>query len=504
MSVRPRRRRWLSSAAGLAVLGMALVGCSAPDTGNRATPEPTAEGLDKYYAQQLDWEACGSIIECTTVKVPLSYSDPGGQSIELALNRRSAENSDKNLLVNPGGPGGSGLDMVTSSVPLMFSKELQKEYNIIGFDPRGVGQSTPISCLDDEERDAAREENLRSWVPADRQKLREEARKYAQSCKENSGELLGHVDTVSAAKDMDIIRAALGDEKLNYLGYSYGTFLGATYADLFAGNSGRLVLDGALDPTSTASEVDRAQAIGFEGEITAWLDDCLAAAGCPFTGSVDEARDQLQDFMAGVEKKPLVSSDGRTVPIIDFINGFIVPLYDNGTWPLLTSAMSDAMDGDVDQILMFADMTADRESDGTYSSNSSEVFGAINCLDRPMNADQATMDAEAKQLQEASPVLGKYLSYGAMNCESWPYPATGQPGELNAEGAGDILVVGTTEDPATPYQWAEALAGQLEGGRLLTFEGHGHTAYGRSNDCITSAVDGYLIGGKLPDEGTRC
>lgn len=504
MSVRPRHRRWLFATASTAVLGLALSGCSTPAPQDPPDPTQPSSGLQTFYEQELSWEACGSIIECATVEVPLNYDEPEGESIELALNRRAAENSDKNLLVNPGGPGGSGLDMVTSSVPLMFSNELEREYSIIGFDPRGVGQSTPISCLSDEQRDAQREMNLRSWVEKDREVLREESEKYAQSCLENSGELLGHVDTVSAAKDMDIIRAALGDEKLNYLGYSYGTYLGATYADHFPGTTGRLVLDGALDPKSTASQVDHAQAVGFEGEISAWLEDCLASEDCPFTGSVDDARDQLHEFLEQVEKEPMESSDGRTVPIIDFINGFIVPLYDNSTWPMLTSAMADAMEGDVDMILMFADLTAERQSDGTYASNASEVFGAINCLDRPMDAAEARMEAEAQELQRVAPTLGKYLSYGALGCESWPFDATGRPGELNATGAGDILVIGTTGDPATPYQWAEALAKQLEGGRLLTYEGHGHTAYGRSNQCITDAVDGYLIDGTLPEEGTRC
>lgn len=504
MSVRPRHHRWLPATATAAVLGLVLSGCSNPVEQEPTETTKISTGLETYYEQELVWDACGSIIECATVEVPLNYSEPEGDSIELALNRRSAEGSEKNLLINPGGPGGSGLDMVTSSVPLMFSPELQREYSIIGFDPRGVGQSSPISCLSDAERDAAREANLRSWIAEDREKIREESKNYAQACQENSGALLGHVDTVSAAKDMDIIRAALGDEQLDYLGYSYGTFLGATYADLFPANTGQFVLDGALDPKSNATQVDQAQAVGFEAEITAWLEDCLATAGCPFTGSVDDARDQLHEFLETLEEQPMESSDGRTVPIIDFINGFIVPLYDNSTWPMLTSAMADAMEGNVDMILMFADLTADRQTDGSYGSNSSEVFGAINCLDRPMDAAQARMEAEAQELQRVAPTLGKYLSYGALGCEHWPHEATGRPGELNATGAGDILVIGTTGDPATPYQWSESLAKQLDGGMLLTYEGHGHTAYGRSNDCITQAVDEYLIDGVLPAEGTRC
>lgn len=511
MPVRSLKMRLAAVGSVLALVS--LTSCSAStdapqvekSTATSNSGEAASEGLKDYYAQKLDWHGCGDALECSTIKVPLDYADPTGESIELSLNRRTAQNATGNLLINPGGPGGSGLDMVESSVQLMFSDDLLSSYNVIGFDPRGVGQSTPVTCQSDAEIDQGRQENLRAWLPEDQAQIIQETDEYAAACATNTGDLLGHVDTVSAAKDMDVIRAALGDKQLDYLGFSYGTFLGATYADLFPQKVGRFVLDGAMDPTRQASDLTKAQAVGFEKEIDAWLGQCLDSGNCPFTGTVDQAKVQLQQFFAQVENQPLVSSDGRTVPIIDFVNGFILPLYDNTNWPYLTQAMVDAVDdGNVDSILAFADMSADRQDDGSYSSNSSDAFTAINCLDRPMNANSDAMSKEATELMRVAPTLGKYLSYGEIACDVWDYKATGHAEKLAAKGSNEILVVGTTGDPATPYQWSQSLAKQLDNATLLTYKGHGHTAYGRSNDCITEAVDGYLIDGKVPAADTQC
>lgn len=515
ITVLARPRKFRLAALG-AVLALGLSACSGaagnetagtPTTGSSTQNSASASvvaGLEKYYSQDVNWELCGSTIQCATIKVPLSYQDPNGESIKLALNQRVTPGATANLLVNPGGPGGSGLDFVKNSVQVLVSTDVQRQYNLVGFDPRGVGKSTPITCQSDAETDEGRQENLRAWVAADRDKIEKESTEYADQCAANTGDLLGNVDTVSAAKDMDIIRAVLGDAQLNYLGYSYGTFLGATYADLFAQNVGRFVLDGAMDPKATAEELTLGQAKGFEGEIEAWLEHCLAGTDCPFTGSVAEAKTQLQDFLAQVETQPMVASDGRTVPIIDFVNGFILPLYSQSSWDYLTQAMANAMNGDVDLILSFADQSADRGDDGSYTSNSTNAFVSINCLDRPMDSTQEAMDQDAQRLEDTSPTLGKYLAYGELTCDAWDYAATGKPEALDAAGSNDILVVGTTGDPATPYEWAQSLAGQLENGTLLTYDGHGHTAYGSSNQCITDAVDGYLLDGTMPEENTVC
>ncbi|GAA1405384.1 alpha/beta hydrolase [Glutamicibacter uratoxydans] len=510
MPLRPALFRVSALAAALA---LGLSSCSTADTAQNndapAASSSTEQGsanpqLEKYYSQGIDWEKCGSTIECASIDVPLNYDEPEKDSIKLALNRRAAEGAQGNLLVNPGGPGGSGIDLVTQGTQVMFSNNLQRAYNIIGFDPRGVGESTRVICQSDKEVDEGRQENLKAWEDADRGKIVEDAKEYADACAANTGELLGHVDTASAAKDMDIIRAVLGDDKLDYLGYSYGTFLGATYADIFPDKVGRLVLDGAMDPTASGEELTLAQAQGFEGEIDAWLENCLEGQNCPFTGSVEEAKKQLQDFLAEIEQTPMTASDGRSVPIIDFVSGFILPLYDDANWPYLTNAMAEAVDGNVDQMLYFSDLSADRGEDGKYKSNSMDVLTAVNCLDRPMDASEEAMDKDAAELEKASPTLGKYLAYGQIVCDEWDFPSTGKPEALDAAGSADILVVGTTGDPATPYKWSQSLADQLENGHLLTYNGHGHTAYGRSNQCITDAVDNYLIDGKVPADGTTC
>ncbi|MDR4533873.1 alpha/beta hydrolase [Glutamicibacter sp. PS] len=506
--------RSLSKTTALAMAATLLLTSCTAVTNDESSPsatEPTTvldanlpAELADYYTQSVKWEACGSTLECATVEVPLNYAKPDGERIELALNRRKAQNAQGNLLVNPGGPGGSGLTLVSQSATSMFTPELQRSYNLIGFDPRGVGESSPITCQSDAEKDDSRQSNLHAWDPADREQIVAEGKKYAQDCAQHTGELLGHVDTISAARDMDIIRALLGDRQLDYLGFSYGTFLGATYADLFPQRAGRLVLDGAMDPALSEEEVTLGQAKGFEDSIDAWLTDCLEYEDCPFSGTLDEAKTELQDFFSRLEGTPMTSSDGRQVPVVDFVTGFIVPLYDNSSWPLLRTAMQRAMNGDVDGILFFADLSNERTEEGKYLSNSMDAFTAINCLDRPMDASEAAMEKQAQRLSEASPTIGKYLAYGAIGCDTWSYEPTGKPANLSATGAGPILVVGTTGDPATPYAWAQSLAKQLDNARLLTFEGEGHTAYGRGSDCINEAVDNYLLEGTLPAEGTHC
>ena len=361
----PARSPMMRLAAVGTALAMGLAGCSSstadsqPEDAQSSQPAAKSsapEGLESFYTQELDWEMCGSIIECATIKVPMDYANPEGQSIDLALNRRAVDGATGNILVNPGGPGGSGLDMVSSTVPSMFSNDLQRAYNVIGFDPRGVGESSPVTCQSAAETDKGRQENLRAWVPEDQHEIIESTEDYAADCASNTGELLDHVDTVSAARDMDVIRAVLGDAQLDYLGVSYGTFLGATYADLFPQNVGRFVLDGAMDPSLPAAEVTLAQAVGFEKETDAWLASCLESDACPFTGTVEEAKVQLQQFFAQVENEPMTASDGRVVPIIDFVNGFVLPLYDDSSWSYLTDAMNAAInDADVDMILGFAD-----------------------------------------------------------------------------------------------------------------------------------------------------
>ncbi|MFJ7751625.1 alpha/beta hydrolase [Arthrobacter sp. NPDC097144] len=525
----PASRRFprlaLAAASAVVVLsGMtACTGDSAPEDTGTASPSVSTgtttaaadvigdvpEDLRHYYSQEVAWGECedtsSDAFRCATVEVPLNYADPAGKSIDLAvILAKSEDTAEGTILINPGGPGGSGYDIVHDSVDYVTTDRLRENFNVLGFDPRGVGRSDPVECLTDAELDAAREEYYDPSKPDGLQAARADAKELADKCAEKSGDLLGFVDTVSAARDMDILRAVAGDKQLNYLGFSYGTFLGATYAELFPEKVGRMVLDGALDPSASNEEITLGQAEGFENAIRAYVEDCLTSADCPLSGTTDEAIETIRELIASVEASPMTAKDGRTVTASTFVTGFIVPLYNSDNWPILTRAIDEALQGDPSTMLYLADLNADRQPDGTYGSNTTVAFSAINCLDYPMTADNEQMALDAKQLEEASPTIGKFLAYGGITCESWPYPPVNTPHEINAAGAADMLVIGTTGDPATPYKWSVALAEQLDSATLVTWEGEGHTAYGRGNKCIADTVDDYFISGTLPDGDKVC
>lgn len=510
-----RTLRRAAAAGSAAVVLAGLVACTpgeseAPREGTQsAAPEvigEVPEALQDFYSQEVVWEPCEEdSFLCATVEVPLDYEDPGRQSIELSVILAEAGGTPEGtVLVNPGGPGGSGYATVRDSLEGITTARLRGEFNIMGFDPRGVGRSTPVDCLSDKEVDEARAEITDPSTPAGLEEARASAAEYADACAETSGELLGFVDTESAARDMDILRAVAGDPKLNYLGFSYGTFLGATYAELFPENVGRLVLDGGIDPAASNEEITLGQARAFEQAIRAYVEDCQSSSNCPLDGTVDDGVQTIRDLIASVEASPLSAADGRLVTAATFVSGFILPLYNDANWPALTQALGSALRGDPTTMLMLADLGAERNPDGTYESNSYEVFSAVNCLDYPMESDPEQMAADAAELEAASPTLGRFLAYGGLTCEAWAHEPVNEPRPLTAEGAAPILVIGTTGDPATPYEWSQALAGQLDSAVLVTWEAEGHTAYGRGNQCIADAVEDYFIDGTVPEDGLVC
>lgn len=506
----PRRRlRWTAMAAGALLLLSACSGGpnSGPEAGAASEPAMPAapDGLERYYSQTLDWTSCSTSYECTEVEVPLDYAHPGKDSIELSVVKLEAGGeSQGTLLVNPGGPGASGVDLVMNAGSLMFSDDLRQGYDLLGFDPRGVSRSAPVTCRSDAERDAARTRDPDPTTDAGLAELEQQSREFARACAEKTGKSLGFVDTVSSAKDMDILRAVIGDPRLNYMGFSYGTKLGATYAQLYPENVGHMVLDGAMDPSLDNEEVTLGQAAAFEKAITAYLEDCLRRQNCPFDGDVDQARDQLQQLFDSVEDFPMTAQDGREVGITDFVSGFLLAFYDDAYWPQLTDALNAAISGDPTQMLVLADLSAGRNDDGTYTGNSAAAFTAINCLDYPVDSSIAGQRKDAKELKAASPTIGEYLAFGGMACKDWKYETTGDPAPVSAPGAEPIVIIGTTGDPATPYEWSEALNEQLESSVLLTFDGEGHTAYGRSNECIGNAVDEYFLDSTVPQDGLKC
>ncbi|WP_413451487.1 alpha/beta hydrolase [Georgenia phoenicis] len=484
------------------------VGATAEETRTARAEEPLPEvpaELATFYEQSPEWEECGNDFDCTDVTVPLDWDAPDGETITLAVKRRAAGDEPVgSLLVNPGGPGGSGIQLAEAA-SMMFSGELLDGYDVVGFDPRGVGASTPVECVSDAELDEIRSEDYDTSTEEGVAAFTQAAAELAAACEANSGELLAHVDTESAARDLDVLRHVLGEAQLDYLGFSYGTHLGAVYAELFPEHVGRMVLDGAMDPSLGSDDIVRGQAEGFERAIRAYAEDCLAGSDCPLSGDVDTAVGQVQDLLELASHTPLPTGTDRELTAPLMFSGIIMPLYDDAYWMLLTSALDAAMNQqDGSQLLLLADLSAEREDDGTYATNSNEANIAINCIDYPVEGGPAEWQEQAAELAEISPTFGPALSYGDVTCDAWPYEPTVERAPVTAAGAEPIVVIGTTGDPATPYAWSEQLAKQLESGVHVTYEGEGHTAYGRAGDCITEAVDGFLLEGTVPEDGLVC
>lgn len=514
--MRPHRAGRLLKAAAVALATTALLaGCmSWFQPGDRAptTSTPTGEDvpaeLAPFYHQVLKWTGCGGGMQCASATAPLDWAAPTGPTIELALIRQYATGGSPrgSLLINPGGPGGSGVDFIRDSIDFATSERLQREFSVVGFDPRGVGASTPITCADDSaDLDAyiygivPGERGSDEWIAATEAKNAA----FGQACLSFTGELLGLADTVSAARDLDLLRAVLGDATLDYLGYSYGTYLGSVYAELFPERAGRLVLDGAIDPSTTEFDVTRTQAVGFENALIAYLEDCVGRDDCPFAGTVEQARGRVSALMRALDARPIAASDGRMLGANTMFSAIILPLYNEANWPYLDDLFTDTFAGGTDTAFLLADSYNDRNADGSYNSNGTVAFLSINCLDYPSNGDVATMRAEAQQLADEAPVFGPWMAYGGTLCPQWPFLSSTERGEITAPGSPDILVVGTTNDPATPYVWAQALASQLENGHLVTYEGEGHTAYG-SSECVTGVVDDFLVDGTVPAADPMC
>ena len=318
-------------AAGAMALALVLSSCTlfggdsgakSPSTPNPEIADAAPAELRSYYAQQVDWVPCESDFKCAKIKVPLDYSKPDGDSIEIAALKLSTKgNSKGSLLVNPGGPGGSGYDFVRDAGSTNISDKVRTNYDIVGFDPRGVKRSAPVTCLTDQERDASRAKIYALDTDAGLAETLADNKAIAAKCAEKTGPVLGHIDTVSAAKDLDILRAVLNDTKLNYIGFSYGTFLGSTYASLFPDNVGRMVLDGAMDPSLSYEELTSGQAKAFEKALSAYVERCLQSAGCPLSGSVDDGMQQIRDLIAAVEANPMPAKDGRMVSASTLVTG---------------------------------------------------------------------------------------------------------------------------------------------------------------------------------------
>lgn len=509
-----RRARAAAFVAGLAAASVALTGCLyalIPEGTARpsASRTPDSAGvpaeLAPFYEQTLAWEDCDGF-DCTMVTAPLDWSDPAAGEIELSVIRSRAESADPvgSLLTNPGGPGASGVALIRDSLSFAVGDAVRDRFDVIGFDPRGVGGSTAVRCFDAAEMDAylfdipQAQRGTDAWAA----ELLEGHRSFAEACEANSDGILPYITTENAARDMDLLRAVLGDRELYYLGYSYGTFLGATYAKLFPERVGRLVLDGAIDPSVSGLDVGTTQGVGFESALRAYMADCLEDDQCPFRGTVDDAMADLGTLLATVDRTPIPNSDGRMLGADALMTAIIAALYSPDSWTFLSSALADAMAGDPEAAFLLADFYYNREG-GQYLDNSTEAFRAYNCMDYPVDSSPEEEAAAQALLDAKAPTVAPYWA-GPDPCEEWPYPASGVREPIAAEGAAPIVVVGTTNDPATPYEWSVSLAEQLESGVLVTRVGEGHTGYNKGNACVDQAVESYLVDGAAPEDGLRC
>ncbi|NUL11331.1 alpha/beta hydrolase [Streptomyces lunaelactis] len=511
------RRLLRTSALALATAGLLISGCSGGSSSPGASASAStkdgglapASALQPYYAQELKWRPCGVPgFECSTMKAPLDYDKPDGKSIKLAVARKKATGPGKrlgSLLVNPGGPGGSAVGYLQAYAGIGYPAPVRARYDMVAVDPRGVARSEPVECLNGKEMDAYTQVDQTPDDAAETTRLAASLKNFAAGCEKRSGAILPHVSTVEAARDMDILRAVLGDEKLTYVGASYGTFLGATYAELFPDRAGRLVLDGAMDPSLPSRQLNRDQTAGFETAFQSFAPDCVTQTDCPLgTESAADPSTRLKAFFAALDAKPVETGESRKLGESLATTGVIAAMYDEGAWPQLREALAAAMDGDGAPLLALADSYYEREGDGSYA-NLMYANAAVNCLDLPPAfTAPAAVQSGLPEFEKASPVFGRGFAWASLNCAYWPTPATGAPHRIEAKGADPIMVVGTTRDPATPYKWAQGLAEQLDSGTLLTYEGDGHTAYGRGSDCVDTAINTYLLEGTLPPKDKRC
>ena len=468
--------------------------------------EPPEAALATFYAQTLDWQICPSgEDECATLTVPLDYQQPDGETIELAVLKVPAEDQDGrigSMVVDPGGPGAPATSYASDGG---WGEALAERFDIVGMDPRGVGQSDPIDCLSDQDLDAYLAGDPDPDTPDEVADFQAANESFAAGCEANSGARAAHVSTIEAARDMDVLRAALGETELTYFGASYGTELGATYAEFFPDHVGRMVLDGAVDPTLTLMESTKTQANGFETALSSYVHNCLDEGDCFLGDSLDAGLDRIRGFLADIDAKPLPTQLGdRELTEGLGYYGVAAALYSRDAWQYLDRGLQDAFEGDGTILALLADSYSARNPDGTYLNNILEAFPTISCLDDPTYVPFDEVESHIPELEKASPTFGRTFAWGMTMCAGFTARSTETPRPLHAAGAPPIVVIGTTRDPATPFQEAVALADQLESGVLVSRDGDGHTGYNSGNDCVDEAVESYLVDGAVPQDGLEC
>jgi pimeloyl-ACP methyl ester carboxylesterase len=512
----------LVGAVVLALVGAGIAAVQALDSGSApgspssgptiVDPRPTAPlpstapSLARFYGQVLRWAPCGRD-QCTRLAVPLDYAHPTQATIHLAVLRVPAQIPSERLgalVVNPGGPGGSGIGYAGEG-SVTFGEPLSDRYDIVGFDPRGVGSSDPLSCLGTPGLDRVLSYDPDPDTPAEGATMARLIRGFGDACLRNSGDLVRHVSTIEVARDMDILRAALGEPRLNYLGASYGTYIGATYANLFPTHVGRFVLDGAIDPSLTNEQLSLEQAGGFEVALRSYVANCVAQTSCVLGSTVAGGIARIQGLLSTTDAQPLPTGDAAR-PLTEGLAmlGIWRSLYSQPYWGQLTSALHEALlDHRGSELLTLADDYTGRGPTG-YTDNSIDALYAVNCLDHGDSLTVAEVPSHLAAFEKVSPTFGRAFAWSLVTCGVWPVRSDNPGGPLHAAGAPPIVVVGTTRDPATPLRWAQALAAELDSGRLITRNGDGHTGFRRGNSCVDDAVQGFLLNGVVPPRNLHC
>ena len=477
-------------------------------------------------AQRLDWEDCpapsraegggsapsplpnGDEWECATMKAPLDWAEPEGDTIGIALIRARASGPASgrigSLVFNFGGPGGSGI----STLPA-FSEDyakLRTRYDLVSFDPRGVGRSAGVRCKNDRQLDAYFQQDTTPDDSGERTTLLDNTKEFNAACEQHSGKTLPHVRTTDAARDLDLMRQVLGDRRLFYFGISYGTELGGVYAHLFPTHVGRAVFDAVVDPTQTSEQGALGQARGFQLALDNYAEDCTSRTeDCPVGDTAQDVKDRIATLLKDLDAKPIPGAFPRELTQSAATNGIAQALYSKDFWEYLTEGLEQAYDGDGRILMLLSDSMNGRSANGEYS-NIAAANVSINCADDKPRYSAGHVEERLPEFRAASPLFGDFLAWSMVTCTDWPVPGAGDHPDVGAPGSAPILVVGNTGDPATPYEGAGKMAAALgeDVGVELTYRGQGHGAYDSKNPCVQTAVNGYLLDGKVPAAGAVC
>ena len=479
----------------IVLVTLLAVSCTLNNPTASHSPIPPSPGT-------ITWTDCGGGFQCGTLQVPLDYTNPGGRKIGLSLTRKSWKGPETrvgSLLLNPGGPGEPGGEFLRADIGSLDN--LNHHFDLITWDPRGVGASTPVTCVDGPQEDNYLSIDSVLDDPQEKNDLVQANKDFAAACQRRSGDLLPFMDTASTARDVDQIRAAVGDSKLTYLGFSYGTFIGQWYARLFPTHVRALSLDGVLDPTVSAQDSLFNQVVGFEQNLQAFLADCKIRPSCAYARSGDPAA-KLNAAMARLDSKALKVGNRELTRSLA-MTGLLQTLYDQSLWRYTDQGLTGLDNGDGRILLLIADIYNHRNADGSYGNLFNGAYHSAYCLDFAVPADITAYDQLGPSFAQASALFGPWSQYGNLQCAYWPVKPKSIRGPLPIHDAPPLLLVGGTNDPATPYVDAQSVNRQIDGSVLLTRRGNGHTSYD-SSPCSHTAEDAYLIDLKLPAAGAVC